>query len=91
VTLTVAEAPVKVTVPNVVGATQASAESQLTALNLAFSITPETVTDPSQQGIVQSQSPTEGYVARVGKVVTLVVGNYQAPGGTGTSGTTGGT
>jgi serine/threonine protein kinase/beta-lactam-binding protein with PASTA domain len=95
VVLTVAELPQKVTVPNVTAETQASAISQLTALGLVPSTTTEVVTDPTQQGLVQSQSPTSGYVARPGKVVDLVIGAYQAPatttsssGPTGTSGST---
>ena len=89
VTLTVAELPTKVTVPNVTGETQAAAISQLMALGLATSTTTEVVTDPAQQGLVESQSPTEGYVARPGKIINLVIGAYQAPSSTGASGTTG--
>jgi eukaryotic-like serine/threonine-protein kinase len=89
VVLTVAELPKKVTVPSVTGETQAAAISQLSALGLTPSTTTEIVTDPGQQGLVQSQSPTAGYVARPGKIVDLVIGAYQAPTNTSSSGPTG--
>jgi penicillin-binding protein 1A len=66
-------APTKA-VPNVVGKTQAAASATLKGVGYAVKVVFQTVSDPSKDGIVLSQSPGAGTKLQVGKTVTIVVG-----------------
>jgi len=74
VELTVAQAPKEVAVPEVVGqnATQAAAALGQAGFN-AKSVS-RTVEEPAQVGIVLTQSPAGGRMARKGATVTIAVG-----------------
>jgi serine/threonine-protein kinase len=77
VTVTVAKAPAQVTVPDVTGSDQASAEQRLGAAGFNVATQTRPVTDPAQNGVVVAQRPTGGTRADKGSTVTIVVG--QAP------------
>lgn len=68
-----------VTVPNIVGDTQPTANTALTAVGLVGSYTTVSVGSPSQDGLVQSQTPTSGTSVSSGSTVTYTVGQYTAP------------
>jgi serine/threonine-protein kinase len=87
VTLTVAKIPTTATVPPLTGDTLAVATTQLQSAGLTAASNPQTVTDPSEDGLVVSQSPVAGSVVKKGTTVTLMIGSYS--GSTGTSGTSG--
>ena len=74
VTIFVSSGPNQATVPLVVGLSQAQAQSQLTAAGFQVTATTTPVIDPSQDGIVQSQSPSGNTQATPGSTVTIVVG-----------------
>jgi eukaryotic-like serine/threonine-protein kinase len=78
----------QVTVPALVGNTQAQAQSALSAAGLTPSFTTTPVTDPSQDGLVQSQNPASGSQAAKGSTVQVVVGAYTAPSTTTSTSTT---
>jgi beta-lactam-binding protein with PASTA domain len=67
-----APAPVKVTAPDVVGRTQAEAETALTGLGLTVSITTEH-SDSVAAGTVISQAPAAGTQVDPGTAVALIV------------------
>jgi serine/threonine-protein kinase len=71
VTITVGRMP---TVPNVKGLTQAQATSKLAEAGLGVSVRNIGVTEPRQDGLVQSQDPAEGTLQPPGTVVTITVG-----------------
>jgi serine/threonine-protein kinase len=73
VTLTVAKAA-RPTVPNLVGKTQDEASNAVYALGLVPQVASKTVTDPTQDGKVISQSPPAGTKRSKGGHVRLVVG-----------------
>ena len=81
VTIVVAQKPPnpKVAVPNVTGDSAARAKSALRAAGFNVSVTTQTVTKKSQDGIVLSQSPSGGTKVDKGATVTLVVGSYKQP------------
>jgi serine/threonine-protein kinase len=79
VTIVVAKAPTKVTVPNVVGQDQGTASSTLSAANLTVVTHTQAVTDQTQDGLVISQNPAAGQRVAKGSKVTIVVGRYTAP------------
>jgi eukaryotic-like serine/threonine-protein kinase len=86
VTIVVAKEPTKVAVANVVGEDQASASSTLSAQGLTVVTRTTQVTDEAQDGLVQSQDPTEGTRVAKGTRVTIFVGQFTTattPGGTG--------
>jgi len=83
VTLTVSKGPATTPVPNVVGQTQASAQSALTTAGFKSRVVQQDVTDPTQDGVVQSQDPAFNTQAKPGTTVTIVVGHF-----TGTTTTT---
>ncbi len=87
VTLSVSKGPASTQVPDVTGSNQANAEAILTAAGLTPAVIYDPVTDPSQDGIVQSTDPAAGSPAKAGEVVTIHVGQLQsgAPGGTTTT------
>ncbi len=66
----------QVKVPSLQGDTEAEATSALAAVNLTPSFTIQTVTDPTQDGLVLSQSPGAGTSVPAGTPVTAVVGSY---------------
>jgi 1A family penicillin-binding protein len=71
--------PPSAPVPNVVGLTQDEAESRLKAAGFRVSVQYVSVTDPSQDGIVQSQKPKGGKKAPPGFTVTIMVGSKGPP------------
>jgi beta-lactam-binding protein with PASTA domain len=87
VTVYVSTGPAQVSVPSVTGDTQAAASSALTEAGLTPSFTSTPVTDESQDGVVQSQSPTAGSSVDAGSTVALTVGSYSAPSTTSTPST----
>jgi serine/threonine-protein kinase len=72
VTLVVSSGPKQVTVPDVVGATESSARSQIEDAGLVVSVV--TITSPSNAGRVISQNPGGGAKANAGSTVTITVG-----------------
>jgi eukaryotic-like serine/threonine-protein kinase len=74
VSLVVAQAPSKTAVPNVVGQNETAAAAALGKAGFTPKATSETVTEPSQVGIVLKQSPAAGAKARKGATVTLTIG-----------------
>ena len=90
VNLNVSNGPPMVSVPPVVGETAQQAVSDLESAGFN-NVTQQyiNVTDPSQAGIVQSQSPDGGSRAAKGSPVTIVIGQHSAgPPPTGTTTTT---
>ncbi|HEU5363754.1 MAG TPA: Stk1 family PASTA domain-containing Ser/Thr kinase [Gaiellaceae bacterium] len=91
ITLSVSKGPATTQVPDVTGQNQSTAETILTGAGLTPSVVYDPVTDPSQDGIVQSTDPAAGSDAKSGEVVIMHVGQLQqgTPGGdTGTTTTT---
>jgi eukaryotic-like serine/threonine-protein kinase len=78
--LQVSNGPPQVSVPPVVGETTQQAVSDLEAAG--FQVTQQfvSVTDPSQDGIVQSQSPDGGFKATKGSTVTITIGQLSPAG-----------
>jgi beta-lactam-binding protein with PASTA domain/predicted Ser/Thr protein kinase len=76
VTLTVSKGPATTAVPNVVGQQVDSARAQLTAAGFKTRVVMQDVTDPAQDGIVQSQDPAATTQAKPGTTVTLIVGHF---------------
>jgi len=70
-------------VPDVTSLSQSDAQTQLRASGFKVKIVSQPVTDPSQDGIVQTQDPTGSTQAPPGSVVTIAVGKF---GGTTTPG-----
>ena len=64
--------PAEVDVPNTIGQTQGAATAALT--NAGFSVIVNFTPAPASRGIVVSQSPTGGKLAK-GATVTIFVGN----------------
>jgi serine/threonine-protein kinase len=79
VDLDVSNGPPQVTVPSVVGETAQQAVSDLQSQGFQVTQQTLTVTDPSEDGIVQSQSPDGGSSATKGSPVTIVVGQVSPP------------
>jgi eukaryotic-like serine/threonine-protein kinase len=77
ITLTVSKGPATTQVPDVTGMDQSTAESVLTGSGLTPAVVFDPVTDPSQDGIVQSSDPAPGSDAKSGEVVTIHVGQLQ--------------
>ncbi|MCJ7745405.1 MAG: PASTA domain-containing protein, partial [Actinobacteria bacterium] len=63
-----------VTVPNVIGASQNTAETTLTNAGLVASVVQKQTTDPSEVGFVLDQDPPAGTTAQKGSTVTIYVG-----------------
>jgi serine/threonine-protein kinase len=74
VSLTIAEAPPEVAIPNVVGETQAAAEATLKRANFKAKTVTATTTEASQVGVVLRQTPGAGTEATKGSLVTIAVG-----------------
>jgi serine/threonine-protein kinase len=91
ITLGVSKGPAASQIPDVTGESQTDAEQTLSAAQLTPSVVYVPVTDPSQDGLVQSQNPPPGSPAKSGEVVSIQVGQLSSgtPGGdTGTTTTT---
>jgi len=88
ITLVVAKAPPTIAVPNVVGQTRGAAEATLGAAGFPATVQEQTVTDPTQKGIVLSQTPAASNQEKKNTLVTIVVGHYVATPTTTTSTTT---
>ncbi|MGA5560162.1 Stk1 family PASTA domain-containing Ser/Thr kinase [Streptomyces platensis] len=78
IVLTVAQASPKANVPDVKGQDFAAAEKQLKTLGFEVNKVEQDVTDPTQVGKVQSQSPEGNTQAKLGSTVTLTVGKAGA-------------
>ena len=76
VSLVISKGPVTVKVPDVTGKTASQAIGILQGDGFTVTKTTQAVTSKSQNGIVQSQSPTAGTKANKGSTVTIVVGQY---------------
>jgi serine/threonine-protein kinase len=72
VTIVVSSGPKQVSVPDVTGASQSSATSQLEGAGLKVSV--NTITSPGNVGKVISQDPSGGTKVNVGTTVTITVG-----------------
>jgi serine/threonine-protein kinase len=75
----VSKGPTTSTVPDVTSISQADAQTQLKASGFQVRIVTQPVTDPNQDGIVQTQDPTGGSKAPPGSTVTIAVGKFGAP------------
>ena len=76
VSLTVSKGPKTTQVPDVTNLDVATATNNIQAANLKVRIVNVTVTDPSQDGIVQSQNPQGNTQAPVNSTVTINVGRF---------------
>jgi beta-lactam-binding protein with PASTA domain len=74
VTLRVAKAPAPVAVPDVKGLDETAARSQLTDAGFDVTSVDQTVTDPSQDGVVVGVDPSTGSRAPRGSTVTITIG-----------------
>jgi eukaryotic-like serine/threonine-protein kinase len=74
--LTVSKGPTTSTVPDVTSISQNDAQAQLKASGFKVRIVPQPVSDPSQDGIVQTQDPAGGTQAPPDSVVTIAVGKF---------------
>jgi serine/threonine-protein kinase len=88
ITLSVSKGPATTQVPDVTGMSQSAAESLLTGAGLTPSVVTDPVTDPAQDGIVQSTDPAPGSDAQSGDTVIIHVGQFQQGQGTTTTTTT---
>jgi serine/threonine-protein kinase len=85
VTVYVSTGPPQASVPNLTGLTQAQAQAALSHVGLALgTVTTEAVSQKSQDGKVQSQSPAPGTQVAEGSTEDIVLGSFQ-PSGTSTS------
>jgi beta-lactam-binding protein with PASTA domain/predicted Ser/Thr protein kinase len=76
VTLTVSRGPTTSTVPDVTSISQADAITQLRASGFKVQVVSQPVTDPNQDGIVQTQDPAGNTKAPPGSTVTIAVGKF---------------
>jgi hypothetical protein len=83
------EGPQPVSVPNVVGQSQANAQSAITAAGLTVGTVTEAYSETVAAGVVISQNPAAGTEALPGTAVSLVVSKGKED--TGPSGCSGGT
>ena len=74
--LQVSKGPTTSTVPDVTSLSQSDAQAQLKASGFGVQIVSQPVTDPTQDGIVQTQNPPGGSKAPPGSVVTIAVGKF---------------
>jgi eukaryotic-like serine/threonine-protein kinase len=82
ITLSVSKGPTTSTVPDVTSLSQADAVAQLRASGFKVSIVSQPVTDPTQDGIVQTQDPAGSAQAPPGSTVTIAVGKFSSTGTT---------
>jgi eukaryotic-like serine/threonine-protein kinase len=78
INLTVSKGPATSTVPTVTSLSQTDAQAQLKASGFRVRIVPQPVTDPNQDGIVQTQDPPGGAQAPPDTIVTIAVGKFGA-------------
>ncbi|CAN5257965.1 Stk1 family PASTA domain-containing Ser/Thr kinase [soil metagenome] len=76
ITLRVSKGPTTSTVPDVTSRSQSDAQTQLRASGFRVRIVSQPVTDPNQEGIVQTQDPPGGTEAPAGSTVTIAVGTF---------------
>ena len=76
VTITVAEQPAKVGVPNVEGRSESAARRILERRGFDVTVRETAVTSPGEDGIVQDQSPGAGGEIDRGSRVTIMVGSF---------------
>jgi serine/threonine-protein kinase len=88
VNLNVSNGPPQVNVPDVVGYTSQQAAQTLSRAGFSVNQQYQTVTDPSQGNVVQSQNPAGGSSATKGTTVTIVIGSYSQGPPTTTAATT---
>jgi eukaryotic-like serine/threonine-protein kinase len=74
--LSVSKGPTTSTVPDVTSISQNDAVAQLKASGFRVNIVSQPVTDPNQDGIVQTQDPAGGSKAPPGSTVTIAVGKF---------------
>jgi serine/threonine-protein kinase len=79
VTLTVSKGPKTATVTDVTGYSQADAISALKNAGFNVTVHTQTVSDPSEDGLVTAQDPVGGTQAPKGTTVTITVGQYNGP------------
>ena len=87
VTLTVAQAPTRIPLPDVEGDTEADAVAAITAAGLTPATSSVPTQNPADNGLVVTETPAPGSMVKKQSVVALGIGVYSAP--TGNSGTTG--
>jgi eukaryotic-like serine/threonine-protein kinase len=88
VNLVVSSGPSSVLVPYVIGDTQAQAASALTSSGLSPVVICQLTLDPSQDGLVQAQSPNGGQTESPGTTVDITVGSLSGCSGSTTTTTT---
>jgi serine/threonine-protein kinase len=76
VNLVVSSGPSTVTVPDVVGDTQAQAVSTLQSASLNPVVFCQSTSQQSQNGLVQSQNPSGGKTVQTGSTVNITVASY---------------
>jgi eukaryotic-like serine/threonine-protein kinase len=76
IVLSVSKGPTTSTVPDVTSISQNDAVAQLKASGFRVNIVSQPVTDPNQDGIVQTQDPAGGTKAPPGSTVTIAVGKF---------------
>jgi beta-lactam-binding protein with PASTA domain len=74
VTLSVAAPAPQVAVPDVTGLSESAAQQQLTGDGFVVSVVDQTVSDPSQDGVVVDVNPGTGTSVSRGATVTITVG-----------------
>jgi eukaryotic-like serine/threonine-protein kinase len=88
INLTVSNGPTTQQVPDVTNLDYGAATQILQNSNFRSKIVYVAVTDPNADGVVQSQNPQGGSLAKPGSTVTLTVGRYPQGGTTTTAPTT---
>jgi beta-lactam-binding protein with PASTA domain/tRNA A-37 threonylcarbamoyl transferase component Bud32 len=78
ITLSVSKGPTTSTVPDVTSLSQNDAVAQLKASGFRVHIVSQPVTDPNQDGIVQTQDPPGGTKAPPDSTVTIAVGRFSS-------------
>jgi eukaryotic-like serine/threonine-protein kinase len=76
VTITVSTGPSSGTVPNVVGEQRQTAQDDLKNAGFKTKVQNVTVSDPTQDNVVQDQDPTGGTSATKGSTVIIYVGKF---------------
>jgi eukaryotic-like serine/threonine-protein kinase len=79
VTITVAEEPPPVRVPDVVDETEDDARAELEDAGFVVRVRDEAVTDETQDGVVLEQNPAGDEERPEGSRVTIVVGRFEEP------------
>jgi eukaryotic-like serine/threonine-protein kinase len=85
VNLTVSSGPSTIIVPYVIGDTQSQAASMLTTAGLSPVVICQLTLDPSQDGLVQAQTPNGGQNESPGTTVNITVGSLSGCSGSTTT------